>query len=214
MLSPYSKYGLRAVGVKSCETTLLLQPGNSRLNVSRSDSIGENTSQLWLSATWISFQFRLHIKWLSFCVINYSKLINYCEPVHHLQATKPPSACCTLSGVQISVCLRRFSENAIYIYAILVHSIFVLVHMDGHIYTYTHIDFCYVSPYSKRVLYNEGAAISSPETWSRLSFDCTWRKVCCWKPCLPQAHVAHVRLFSLFIACAMHANVPSACSAP
>ena len=26
-----------------------------------------------------------------------------------------PSACCTLSGVQISVCLRRFSENAIYI---------------------------------------------------------------------------------------------------
>ena len=125
-----------------------------------------------------------------------------------------PSACCTLSGVQISVCLRRFSENAIYIYAIIVHSIFVLVHMDGHIYTYTHIDFCYVSPYSKRVLYNEGAAISSPETWSRLSFDCTWRKVCCWKPCLPQAHVVHVRLFSLFIACATHANIPSVCSAP
>ena len=66
MLSPYSKYGLRAVGVKSCETTLLLQPGNSCLNVSRSDSIGENTSQLWFSATWISFQFRLHMKWLSF----------------------------------------------------------------------------------------------------------------------------------------------------
>ena len=111
-------------------------------------------------------------------------------------------------------CVYVVSVKMLYIYAILVHSIFVLVHMDGHIYTYTHIDFCYVSPYSKRVLYNEGAAISSPETWSRLSFDCTWRKVCCWKPCLPQAHVVHVRLFSLFIACAMHANIPSVCSAP
>ena len=46
MLSPYSKYGLRAVGVESCETTLLLQPGNSCFNVSRFDSIGENISQL------------------------------------------------------------------------------------------------------------------------------------------------------------------------
>ena len=79
-LPTYSKCGLRAVGAFFSQT-MLLWHGNSCFDVSRSCSIDEN----------ILLQFRLHMKWLSFCVINSSKLINYRITYPHI-----PSVGCVL----------------------------------------------------------------------------------------------------------------------